>query len=163
MQKSALMIRLGVLFAGFPDAKPIDPALAWEAYGRPLSSLDDWAVESAIENFQNGEVEGQDLRRGPSVAALVSEVRRLMAEKARREARDAPRLPERNPISQEERDRVGVKMAKLAADLATRLRTQQAADDLARRERRPKVDAASLGDPRPLEERLRIDELLAGA
>ncbi len=171
MQMSELLMRLGVLFAGFPNAKPMDPALAREAYGRPLATIEDWAVINTLERFQRGEVEGQSLDFPPSISALVAEARRLVAEKARRDNLSAPRLPWRDPISPEERDRVGQKMAQLAADLATKLRTEQAADEALRRKRSRPVDADSLGDPRSLKERILssrigkglVDEMEAGA
>lgn len=163
MHKSELLMRLGVLFAGFPNAKPMEPTLAWEAYGRPLSTIEDWAVINTLERFQRGEVEGQSVEFPPAISALVSEARRLVAEKARRDKRDAPRLPWRHEVSPEERSRVSAKMAKLAAELQGRLNAEEEGRMNARRAVLSKTSASALGDPRSLRERLRIDELVAGA
>jgi len=163
MHMSELLMRLGVLFAGFPNAKPMDPALAREAYGRPLATIEDWAVINTLERFQRGEVEGQSLDFPPSISALVAEARRLVAEKARRDNLSAPRLPWRNEVSPEERSRVSAKMAKLAAELQGRLNAEADEKVNARKAVLKKSGADALGDPRPLRERLRIDALVSGA
>ena len=54
MHKSELLMRLGVLFAGFPNAKPMDPALCVGSLRPSAVDHRDWAVINTLERFQRG-------------------------------------------------------------------------------------------------------------
>lgn len=135
MERSELLTRLGVMFAGFPNGRAIDPRLAAEIV-RPLESLPDDALIEAIENFRNGLVEGMSLDFPPSIPHVAVEARRIMARQARLNELRHPALPSpERTISAAERARVGKKFNALVESMGAKLRTEQAARDRERRDR----------------------------
>jgi hypothetical protein len=158
MQRSDILTRLAVLFAGFQGGKPIDPALAGELV-RPLESFPDDVIDAAIWNFRSGAVPGMDKHYPPSIPEIVAESRRILTHKANIENASAPYLPP-PPISDAERKRVSKKLTALAAKMHKAGETRR----LAELERRRAVlrranETALLADDRPLAERLRFDRL----
>lgn len=123
-EREAVGAALSAMFAGFPNAKGLDPHSTIATYIAKLSDLPAWAIVAACTDVEHGAVAGMSPDYPPSASRMYqiaeSKVAELRIEKRKIEtvlsARPAD-VPARTP---EEIERIATKMKVFAEDRAAK-------------------------------------------
>lgn len=120
----AAHIEITKMLNGFPQMARNTTALLL-TYEEDLEGISDQAICETARRFRRNKIDGQSTEFGPSIAAFVEAARRLDEIYSRR-SRPAlpgpvpmPRLPDRAPLTEEERERQRERMAAFHRSLQT--------------------------------------------